>query len=456
MIAMTFARIGRSMKNFDTRRTRRALWARRGGCAGRGVGRDLAPGDRARDPVDDDPVGGGQALLDDEAIADLSAGFDACLGDDVRVVDREHVFALLVEAERGPRDREGSRRRTGRDADASEEAREHAGLGVREDAADLERSRRRCDAQGREVEVALVRIAVLLEEAEGRRDLLLGQGARVLGMRRPDPQQVALVDREVDVERIGLVDLREVRRLAGPPDEVAGVDEVSSHAAVERSRHARVAQVQLRDLDLRFGAEERRGRSVAVVLPAIDLGLRRGVLLDEAGVARELRRRVAEGRLLRGDLRLGLLELCLVLLGLDREEEVALLHLRAVREVHLLEIALDARDERDRVRRGGVAGELEVARDRLTHGLRDRHRRRRGRGRLRTLPARREPAREHEQACGSDRAGEPASTLFSHRRPRLPHAVRRRVDHALETLTIPVDGRAGSRPRDRAGRGPAA
>ena len=47
-------------------------------------------------------------------------------------------------------------------------------------------------------------------------------------------QQVALVDREVHVDRIDLIDLSKRRLLPHSTDNVAGVDEMSADAAVER------------------------------------------------------------------------------------------------------------------------------------------------------------------------------------------------------------------------------
>jgi hypothetical protein len=72
---------------------------------------------------------------------------------------------------------------------------------------------------------------------------------------------------------------------------------------------------------------------------------------------------VLERRPLREHLRFGLFQLRLVLILLDREEEIALLHARAVGEVDILEEALDARDDGDRVAGDGVAGEVEVVGD---------------------------------------------------------------------------------------------
>ncbi|MGY4415560.1 hypothetical protein ACVWW4_007296 [Bradyrhizobium sp. LB7.1] len=79
-------------------------------------------------------------------------------------------------------------------------------------------------------------------------------------------------------------------------------------------------------------------------------------------------------RRLRTDLGgLRLLELELVGLGLDREQLGALFDEGAVRVVDRLQEALHARDEIDILDRRGVAGGLDIARDRALHGRGDVH-----------------------------------------------------------------------------------
>src|SRR5262245_42430502 len=105
-IAMTLARIGRSMKNLDiANRSPRSPCRRRG--VGRrrrvavgGMGADLAPRDGLQDPLDDHPVVRLQPLIHDEGIAHLLAGLDRSPLDHVLVVDHQDVLALLVEADR--------------------------------------------------------------------------------------------------------------------------------------------------------------------------------------------------------------------------------------------------------------------------------------------------------------------------------------------------------------------
>src|SRR5262249_48753937 len=88
---------------------------------------------------------------------------------------------------------------------------------------------------------------------------------------------------------------------------------------------------------------------------------------------------VPQSRLLRRDLRLRLLELCSVLILLDREEKVAFLHSRSVRERNLLEVAFYPRYETHGVGGSRVSGEVQKISDSLTDGFGDGHCRRRRR-----------------------------------------------------------------------------
>ena len=76
-------------------------------------------------------------------------------------------------------------------------------------------------------------------------------------------------------------------------------------------------------------------------------------------------RRIDKRRLRGQNLGLRLLQLRLVLVLLDREQQIALFDEGAVMEMLLLEIALDARDQLDRLTGRGVAGQLDIVGDGL-------------------------------------------------------------------------------------------
>ena len=79
--------------------------------------------------------------------------------------------------------------------------------------------------------------------------------------------------------------------------------------------------------------------------------------------------------LLRGDLRIRLLKLRLVLILLNGEQEIAGLDRSAVLEVDLFQISFDSRHQRHGVARSRIAGEIEIFGDALDGGLGDGNRR---------------------------------------------------------------------------------
>src|SRR5271155_381339 len=97
MMARTFARTGRSMKNFEI------IFGSSGSvCRRRGAqfGFDLLARDRPHDAADHDPIVLGQAFFYDAQFADELSGLDLALFDDAILVDHEHVTAGLIRAER--------------------------------------------------------------------------------------------------------------------------------------------------------------------------------------------------------------------------------------------------------------------------------------------------------------------------------------------------------------------
>ena len=194
-----------------------------------------------------------------------------------------------------------------------------------------------------------------------------------------DPQQIALVDREVYVDRVDLIDQTKSGLLPHGADNVAGIDEVSADPAVEGRPHRCVTQIELGELDLGLGVENPGFRRFFLVTPLIHLSLRRGILFKQRRVAGKLGGGVPQRCLLCRQLGLRLLELGFVLVLLNREEQVALLHPGAVGEVIFFEIPFYSRDQGNRISRRGIAGKVEVVGDGLGRGFGDgNHRRRRG------------------------------------------------------------------------------
>src|SRR4029453_10921936 len=101
-MASTFARTGRSMRNFEIM-TRALL------CCGRLRRRrlrylqlriDLLPGDRVEDALHDDAILRLEPAVDDAHLADRLAGLPPGLVDDVVGIDHQHVAAGLVGSKR--------------------------------------------------------------------------------------------------------------------------------------------------------------------------------------------------------------------------------------------------------------------------------------------------------------------------------------------------------------------
>ncbi len=343
--------------------------------AGRLARRDLAAGHRALEPVDDHAVLRIQAALGHLQVADRLAELDPSPLDDVLGADRQDVGSGLVAADRGLRHEQGIGSLCERCTDPGEQAGQQRAIGIREDPAQLERARSRGQRDGGEVELALVREAVLVGDAEVEHLIGRHAGLAGLGALGADAQEIALVDREVGVDRVDLVDLGQ-HGLAVGADQVAGVDQMPAHAPVERCGDGGVAEIDLGDIDLRLGAEHPGLGLVAVGAPGVDVHRRGGLLLEQARIAVEFGLGVEELRLHRLQLRLRLLQLRLIGVLLQREQQVALLDPLAVLKMDLVQEALHPGHQLHRGHRRRGAGELDEVGDRARHRCRDRHRRR--------------------------------------------------------------------------------
>ena len=181
-----------------------------------------------------------------------------------------------------------------------------------------------------------------------------------------------------------LLDRRQDGR-AARADEVARIHLARAQPALERRPDLRVAEIDLRQLELRL-------RLVALADPVLHGRLGGGVLLHHGLLSVELELRSREGGLVE-------LDLSLVRRLFDHEQQLAFRHDGSIFEVHGLEIAGHARDEVHRLRRGDRSRQLQVLDDRLRAGRLHRDGGRRGGGR------RRFPAAGRGRA-GGERSGE--------------------------------------------------
>ncbi len=223
-----------------------------------------------------------------------------------------------------------------------------------------------------------VEVGLVLQADVDRHLGQLGQGEPLLIEVGADFQNVLLVQIGDDVDRIELHDFRQGRLLAHRADDIAGIDQMLAHLAVKRCPDLGIAEVQLRDGDACLGARELGLRQLALENPVVDLDLRGGFLGDQRLVTGDFGAGIDQRRFRRRHLRLRLDQLCLVLVLLDREQQVALLDQRAIGKMDRVEIALDAGDQLDRIDRRGIAGQFDIIGDRLGPGLDDRHLRRVG------------------------------------------------------------------------------
>ncbi len=223
----------------------------------------------------------------------------------------------------------------------------------------------------------------------------IGQGQPVLTEVLSNLQDLLLAQIGDDVDRVELGDLGQRRLLAAAADDVAGVDQVLADDAVEGCANFGIAEIDLVDRHLGAGAQQRGFGARPLVVPVVDLGLGRRVLLDQGRVARELGLGIDQRGLRGQNLGMRLLQLLLIGVLLHREQQIALFDERAVLVMQLFEIALDPGDELDRVDRRGVAGDHDIVGDRLQPRQHHRNRRALRRGLRRRQAAVGRPRRRY-------------------------------------------------------------
>ena len=245
-----------------------------------------------------------------------------------------------------------------------------------------------------EVELARVRKALLVGQphADGRSDHAGRAHAR--GPREPlILQRVVLAHVEVDVDRV----LRDnggekgvARVVAAAAHEVAARHQRAADATRDRRGDAAEAQLQLRRLDAGLRNLHGSRRLAHQVLAVIEGLPRDGLALEQRSAALDVEARVADADAGLVELGFGLIECALERTRVDLEEEVAGLHLLAVGEIHLRQVAAHPRTHVHGLD-GIEAARILVPFDRLAHGglaNRDLGRRKRSVGRPRCGPGR--------------------------------------------------------------------
>ena len=215
-------------------------------------------GAHALQAANDDALRRREALADHAQPVVHRAELHAAVLHLVVLVDDEHEAPVLVGSDGAIRDED--RRPRGaplREAHAREEPRRELAVGVLDDQADLRRPRRRVGAVVDEVEGRLVRVAVLVREADlGHERSVRGRAA---GARPGEAQRPRLFDVDVDVERVDRDERGQRAAARGRgADEVAGRHQQAPDAPRDRRANRGVLDVEAGRGDVRRGHLLRR------------------------------------------------------------------------------------------------------------------------------------------------------------------------------------------------------
>ena len=218
--------------------------------AGRGFdghGFDCRAGADLLDPPSDELLVGADAALDVSLTAIPIAQLDRAALDPSVFVDDPEIAAGEIGSDRALRDEEGLFDFLKRDSDSGEETWEEFEVRIREDRADRERSRGSIQFVAHIVHAAPMREPCLVCEFEERRRRILRLELAIVPSREvPEGDVFARV--EIGVNRVELDDRCEQRSFA-VADEIAGIDQALSDAAVDRGSNARVGEIE-------FGARD--------------------------------------------------------------------------------------------------------------------------------------------------------------------------------------------------------
>ncbi len=180
------------------------------------------------------------------------------------------------------------------------------------------------------------------------RDLLdLHTSARARRQLAQRARDDLLVGIEARVDRADRHQRGQHRRTRAGGHEVAGRDLQLADAARHRCAYLRVAEAQLRGLQLSLGGAQ-VGVGLALRVEAVVvLALRDGVVLQQLLGALVVAPGVDQARLRGEDLRVGTVDVGLVRRRVDRQQQVACFDQRALAEMHGLHGASDARPDVD-------------------------------------------------------------------------------------------------------------
>ena len=184
-------------------------------------------------------------------------------------------------------------------------------------------------------------VARLSEPGDDRVD-----GRGLVGERLADIGQALLRHREGDVDRRHLVDGRHWRGV-GLAHEIADLDGGGADAAGDRRGDGAIAELDLEIVEQALIGLDRRAINFGLGLGVVEIDGRRRRLGDQIGIAGDVAHGAVELGLVAGDGAFGLRDLGLDGAAIEREQQVALLDLLAVAEMHADDVGVDARLDGD-------------------------------------------------------------------------------------------------------------
>ncbi|MEI9894721.1 MAG: hypothetical protein WDN28_12735 [Chthoniobacter sp.] len=299
--------------------------------------------------------------------------------------DHQVAFVLL-RAHRDIRHEQGLVRTAACDPHLGEEPGCQGAVRVRDHPAQLDRPGIRVHVVIDEIDHPFVWVILFIFQLHEARDFRI---AHALALR---PLRVGLIPEKrplrhghVAIHRVDGNDRREQGRLPR-----AAIDQVAhghidlAHPSVDRRRHARPIEIQLRGVHGGLVGGQLGIGPIETGLAGIVILLRDRLLLNQILRPAQLRLGQRQLRLVLGEVRLLVLQVRLERAVIDHEEQIALLDQRPFLERRLLDDAADPRRDIRRLGRNEVAGKFvpigHLAVQRKAHG--DQRRRRSGRRRL--------------------------------------------------------------------------
>ena len=350
-----------------------------------------------------EPGPGTLQSVDDHQVVRLQPGFDhphavqqaanryAAVLDHVVLVHRQQILLPLIRADRPLVDQQRLVRLAEGNAHANEQAGREILLGVLENAAGAQRARVAIDLVVGEIEDAGVGEAVFVGHADLDRESLLLQDLGMQFLAGPEGQllvlqQHVLVDVEIHVDGIGGDDRRQHGGIARPRlDQVALGDSRAADAAIDGGGDVGELQVQLGVADGGLGRLDRgpmNGQVRHVLLVFVLADRARGT---QPLAARQVGLGLVGQRQQPRQLAFRPVQRRLVGTRIDFVQQVSLLHVLAVHEVHLHEITGHPCANFHLAHGLGLAGKLEIVGHFAGDRLADSHLRRRLLGRLGNL-----------------------------------------------------------------------